>query len=331
MAIEDNTTTRGYPLPHEDNFLQFDVARLRAALEAVDSDVDGLLSDVGDLEASKGEPGGLATLDGSGHVPASQLPSYVDDVLEFANYAALPTPGEAGKIYVLLTPHETPQGVVSQFRWGGSAYVPITSSPGSTDAVPEGSTNLYHTAARVRGAVLTGLSLASNAVISATDTVLSALGKLQKQISEKQDALVSGDNVKTINGESILGSGDLQVAGAGMALPVIDLGDVGVDGSETVDIDLSSGDFFLMSMQSSNTTGTLTLNFTNIPDTTGKRLSWHVRIQRGGRKGALAFTQAVNWSGGVISPLNNASGSWDLIMFYKLGNANIRAMLVDCS
>lgn len=113
--------------------------------------------------------------------------------------------------------------------------------------------------------------------------------------------------------------------------PFIDLGDVGLSGSETVELDLSAADFFLMSMQNANTSGQLTLDFTNMPDTTGKRLSWHVRIQRGGRKGALAFTQAVNWSGGVISPLNGASGSWDLIMFYKLGNANIRAMLVDCS
>jgi len=113
------------------------------------------------------------------------------------------------------------------------------------------------------------------------------------------------------------------------ALPFVDLGDVGLSGSETVEIDLSAGDFFLVSMQSANTTGTLTLDFTNIPDTTGKRLSWHVRIARAGRKGALAFTQTINWSGGVVPPPSNVSNSWELYMFYKLGNANIRAMLVD--
>lgn len=111
--------------------------------------------------------------------------------------------------------------------------------------------------------------------------------------------------------------------------PVVDLGDVGTSGSETVEVDLSAGDFFLMSMQGANTSGTLTLDFTNIPDTTGKRLSWHVRIRRAGRKGALAFVQPVDWSGGVAPTLGSTSNSWDLLMFYKLGDGNIRGMLVD--
>jgi hypothetical protein len=63
----------------------------------------------------------------------------------------------------------------------------IEGNPGSnattTDELPEGSTNLYFTAARVRATILTGLDLATNAVISATDTVLGALGKIQTQIS----------------------------------------------------------------------------------------------------------------------------------------------------
>ena len=66
------------------------------------------------------------------------------------------------------------------YRWSGSAYVEISGSPGSTDAVPEGASNLYFTAARVLATVLSGLSTASSAVITAADTVLSALGKLQK-------------------------------------------------------------------------------------------------------------------------------------------------------
>lgn len=51
-----------------------------------------------------------------GLVPASQLPSYVDDVREVATYAKLPSPGEAGTIYVALDDNR-------QYRWGGSAYV----------------------------------------------------------------------------------------------------------------------------------------------------------------------------------------------------------------
>ena len=57
-----------------------------------------------------------------------------------------------------------------------------SSAIANTDALPEGSTNLYHTPARVRSTTLTGFS-ATNAAITATDTVLSATGKAQGQIN----------------------------------------------------------------------------------------------------------------------------------------------------
>lgn len=53
----------------------------------------------------------------------------------------------------------------------------------STDSLAEGATNLYFTAARARGVVLTGLSVATNAAVAATDTLLAAVGKLQAQIT----------------------------------------------------------------------------------------------------------------------------------------------------
>ncbi len=74
----------------------------------------------------------------------------------------------------------------------------------------------------VRGTVLTGLSLASAAAGTAADTVLVFLGKLQAQITAlattvggKQDALVSGTNIKTVNGISLLGGGNLAISGGG--------------------------------------------------------------------------------------------------------------------
>lgn len=51
-----------------------------------------------------------------GKVPAEQLPSYVDDVLEYANLSAFPNPGETGKIYVALDTNYT-------YRWSGAAYI----------------------------------------------------------------------------------------------------------------------------------------------------------------------------------------------------------------
>jgi hypothetical protein len=63
----------------------------------------------------------------AGKVPSSQLPSYVDDVVEVANFAALPVTGETGKIYVTLD-----TGFI--YRWTGSVYVQIATG-GSVTSV----------------------------------------------------------------------------------------------------------------------------------------------------------------------------------------------------
>lgn len=105
--------------------------------------------------ANKGQANGYASLDGAGKVPATQLPSYVDDVKEYANLAAFPATGETDKIYVALDTNKT-------YRWSGSTYVEISASPGSTDAVPEGSTNLYYTDSRARNAISVTRNLTYN-------------------------------------------------------------------------------------------------------------------------------------------------------------------------
>ena len=70
---------------------------------------------------AKGSPNGVAELGADGKVLSGQLPSYVDDVLEYDNLAGFPTPGEAGKIYVAIDANKT-------YRWSGTAYVEISSS-----------------------------------------------------------------------------------------------------------------------------------------------------------------------------------------------------------
>lgn len=67
----------------------------------------------------KGAAGGVAELDSAGKVPAAQLPSFVDDVLEYATLPAFPATGEAGKIYVTQDTNKT-------YRWSGSGYVEIS-------------------------------------------------------------------------------------------------------------------------------------------------------------------------------------------------------------
>lgn len=70
---------------------------------------------------TKGQPGGLAELDSTGKVPAAQLPSYVDDVLEFSTKAQFPQIGETGKIYVSKDTNLT-------YRWTGTQYLEISQS-----------------------------------------------------------------------------------------------------------------------------------------------------------------------------------------------------------
>ena len=77
--------------------------------------------------SEKGAINGVATLGSDGKVPSTQLPSYVDDVLEGANLAAFPAEGELNKIYVALDTNNV-------YRWSGTVYVKITSGEVSSVA-----------------------------------------------------------------------------------------------------------------------------------------------------------------------------------------------------
>ena len=68
--------------------------------------------------ANKGAANGYVPLNASTKVDSSYLPSYVDDVIEVANYAALPVTGESGKIYITID-------TSLLYRWGGTVYVQV--------------------------------------------------------------------------------------------------------------------------------------------------------------------------------------------------------------
>lgn len=74
----------------------------------------------------------------NGLIPSSQLPSYVDDVLEYTTRAQFPTTWEKGKIYIDISTDKS-------WRWSGSTYIEIKANPWSSDAVAEGTTNKYFT------------------------------------------------------------------------------------------------------------------------------------------------------------------------------------------
>lgn len=88
----------------------------RSAAATAQSTADGKIS-----SSLKGVANGVAELDANGLVPTSQLPSYVDDVLEYATKSVFPITGESGKIYVDISTNLT-------YRWSGTAYVEISPS-----------------------------------------------------------------------------------------------------------------------------------------------------------------------------------------------------------
>ena len=100
----------------------------------VDADtLDGVNSTAFEQIANKNQNNGYAGLDSAGKVPTAQLPSYVDDVEEYANFAAFPGTGETGKIYIAIDTGDV-------YRWSGSAYVQINDAVTSADQATKLST-----------------------------------------------------------------------------------------------------------------------------------------------------------------------------------------------
>lgn len=96
-------------------------SNLQLAFTAVGTAVKGKIS-----SSEKGVANGVATLDSGGKIPSSQLPSYVDDVVEYANLESFPVSGVSGILYIDIATNK-------QYRWSGSTYQQITS--GAVDSV----------------------------------------------------------------------------------------------------------------------------------------------------------------------------------------------------
>ncbi len=136
-----------------------------------------------------------------GLVPANQLPGYVDDVLEYANLASFPLLGEASKLYIAIDTDLV-------YRWSGSTYAVTSSSL----ALGETSTTAYrgdrgkiaydHSQATGNPHNLPSANTSTDGYLTSTDW---------NTFNGKQAALVSSTNIKTVNGNSLLGNGDLIV------------------------------------------------------------------------------------------------------------------------
>jgi hypothetical protein len=171
---------------------------LHTQFEVVQGQIDGITDiNTGDETAST-----IISKIGDGtKINQSYLPSYVDDVLEFANLSGFPVTGEIGKIYIAISPSNI------QYRWSGSAYIAITNGLiATTNELSEGVNNLYFTSARVLATVLTGVSFLTGGAIVSTDTVLIAFGKIQKQINDLLGTVSKYPSTAT-NGKFLQGNG----------------------------------------------------------------------------------------------------------------------------
>ena len=205
----------------------------------------------------KGVNNGLAELDASGKVPASQLPSYVDDVLEYSAKANFPTTGETGKIYVDTSTNKT-------YRWGGSAYVEISPSIvlGTTSSTAfrgdygqiaythavtnKGSkfdSGLYKIATNAEGHVTDATEVAKSDItalgIPAQDTTYNAAttsvaGLMSSADKTKLDGIAAGAQKNTITGVKGSAETNYRIGNVNITAANIGLGNVENKSSETI-------------------------------------------------------------------------------------------------
>lgn len=145
---------------------------------------------------NRGAVNGYASLDGSGKVPTSQLPSFVSEAVEYANYAALPATGSTSIIYVTADNRKT-------YRWSGTGYIEVGGSSGTADTAASLSTpRLISLSGEVVGSVLFDGS--QNVDIAATlqDSGVTA-GTYTQLVVNSAGIVIGGSNPTTLAGYGI--------------------------------------------------------------------------------------------------------------------------------
>ena len=174
---------------------------------------DYTASEVGAIATTaKGTANGVAELDENGKVPSAQLPSYVDDVLEYASVSVFPATGESGKIYIALDTNKT-------YRWSGTTYIEISESLalGETDSTAyagnKGKQNADNIAA-IQG-LIPSSATTSNKLATASDIpdISGKADKSEMSVSTSGDQttiqLKNGTSATVLNAhQSITGKAD---------------------------------------------------------------------------------------------------------------------------
>jgi phage-related tail fiber protein len=146
--------------------------------------------------SEKGAVNGVATLNASGLVPSSQLPSFVDDVLEYANLAGFPVSGETAKIYVALDTNKI-------YRWSGSAYIEISPVAGNSDTATKLATARSISAT---GDATWSVSFDGSADVSSSLTLANSgatAGTYRSVTVDVKGRVTSGTNPTTFSGYGI--------------------------------------------------------------------------------------------------------------------------------
>ncbi|PKP20378.1 MAG: hypothetical protein CVU04_04000 [Bacteroidetes bacterium HGW-Bacteroidetes-20] len=231
--------------------------------------------------SEKGVANGVATLDAGGKVPSSQLPSYVDETVEVVDFVAtLPTSGlTVGQIYFNTTDNKLytatsttafgagvnpAQSIIyvrlsnnAPFRWTGSTMQVIDNPLDyvSQAEAENGTENTkVMTALRVFQAILKwiqtktltffGTFTVSNSAITGSDTILSAFGKAQGQINNKEELISAAAAVTTFNPASDVLV--IQVAGVTKRITGSNAKTIlGILGYDNVTIGVSGGNYYV--------------------------------------------------------------------------------------
>lgn len=220
-----------------------------------------------------------------------------------SNWEVMKCTARTGDVLTVVRGQEGTAAIVHTA--GDPVSLRITAGSMTTESISEGATNKYFTENRVLASVLTGLSLASAAVVVATDSVLVAIGKLQKQLSN----LLATNPAPSAN-PTFTGTATADVLAANVyiekVVPIL-------ANTATTNIDLSLGTFFDVTIAA-----TTAFTFSNFP-ASPKGFSFTLQTTNNATAGfAISFPASFKFPGGVIPPRTTAANAVDTWSAYTI-------------